>query len=218
MLSRVWRCDDAYAMAVVEKLAQRGIIRYATLKTSAVWCVANTTYSTALRHIYKGSLIAITENILASYEGDPAFPGWADLPDDGFIMLHVVGMLGEVGRSDDMRCGPRLCGSVSDVWQANQPYTRCLRAERWPPTPPAHSLRDRHARCRQLLVTPGWLEQKMHWHGAAAVVKDFHTALDLDAPFVPTAKLLLQVCGGRMYRFFPFCHRERGRGGICTFA
>lgn len=33
----------------------------------------------------------------------------------------------------------------------------------------------------------------MHWHGAAAVVKDFHTALDLDAPFLPTAKLLLQA-------------------------
>jgi hypothetical protein len=46
---------------------------------------------------------------------------------------------------------------------------------------------------RQLLLTPGWLEQKMHWHGPSSVVKDFHVALQLDPSFLPTAKILLQA-------------------------
>ena len=104
MLSRVWGCDDAQALSMVEKLSNRGIIRYATLQTGAVWCVANSTYAAALHHVYKAELQSITDNVLAAYERDPEFPGWAALPDDGFIMLHIVGLLGDAGRIDDMRC------------------------------------------------------------------------------------------------------------------
>ena len=42
-------------------------------------------------------------------------------------------------------------------------------------------------------MAPTWLEQKMHWHGPAAVVDDFYTALQADEDFVPTGKLLLQA-------------------------
>lgn len=42
-------------------------------------------------------------------------------------------------------------------------------------------------------MSPRWLEQKMHWHGPAAIVDDFYTALHADDDFVPTGKLLLQA-------------------------
>jgi hypothetical protein len=104
MLSRVWRLDEKRTLSVVKKLAQRGIVRFVTLQTGAVWCVANSSYVRALQHLHKNDLRGIVEGVLEAYESDPEFTSWAALPDDGFITLHIVGMIGEVGRLQEMRC------------------------------------------------------------------------------------------------------------------
>lgn len=104
MLSRIWRCDEATALNIVEKIAAPGIVRYATLQNGAVWCVLNGLYSLALKYVFKAEAKAIHEDVLAAYERRKRFVGWAQLNDDGFIMLHIVGFLGEVGRFDEMRC------------------------------------------------------------------------------------------------------------------
>jgi hypothetical protein len=107
MLSRVWKCDEKRTLSVVEKLAQRGILRFATLQTGAVWCVANASYARALQHLHKNELRSIVEGVLAAYESDKDFTSLSELTDDGFLALHIIGMLGEVGRLQEMRCAPQ---------------------------------------------------------------------------------------------------------------
>jgi hypothetical protein len=109
MLSRVWKCDEKRTLSVVEKLAQRGILRFATLQTGAVWCVANGPYARALQQLHKNELRSIVEGVLAAYESDLDFTSLSALQDDGFITLHIIGMLGEVGRLQEIRCAPQYC-------------------------------------------------------------------------------------------------------------
>ena len=106
VLARVWRCDEETALNFVETMAAPGIVRFATLQNGAVWCVVNGPHSLALKYVFKAEAKAIHEEVLAAYERRRSFQGWGHLHDDGFIMLHVVAFLGEVGRLDEMRCAP----------------------------------------------------------------------------------------------------------------
>lgn len=47
--------------------------------------------------------------------------------------------------------------------------------------------------CRSLLLSGTWLENKTHWHGPAAVAKDFHAAVSADEALAPICTLLMQV-------------------------
>jgi hypothetical protein len=51
----------------------------------------------------------------------------------------------------------------------------------------------RLAACRDLLLSPTWLENKTHWHGQAAVAKDFQAAMLADERLVPLCSLLMQA-------------------------
>ena len=48
-------------------------------------------------------------------------------------------------------------------------------------------------RCRSLLLSPTWLENKTHWHGPVAVAQDFTAAVGADSKLAPICTLLMQV-------------------------
>jgi hypothetical protein len=109
VLARVWRCDDATALLITEKLSAAGLVRYATLQTGAVWCVLDAAYAAPLRAVYAADARKIAASLLAVYEKRKAFPGWRRVADDGFIMLHVVTLLARAHRPHDIRCAHAAC-------------------------------------------------------------------------------------------------------------
>jgi hypothetical protein len=104
VLAQVWKLDTVRARAIIHRLGDAQILRYATLENGSVWCVLNTAYAYALRHLHEEELPSLHASILAVYEDRPGFSGWPQLKDDGFIMLHVVQHLAANRRVDELRC------------------------------------------------------------------------------------------------------------------
>lgn len=113
VLARIWRCDDATALNIAQKLAAGGFIRYATLQNGAVWCVLNADYAAPVSERFEAARGKIVDSVLAAYERRKKFTSWVELPDDGFIMLHVVALLAEAGRFGDMRCVSASASAVN---------------------------------------------------------------------------------------------------------
>jgi hypothetical protein len=107
VLAKAWRTDLATATSAVERLAAHGILRFATLADGSVWCTLNSLFHVPLQHLFAAAVPQLHAEVLAAFENRRNFPGWAQVQDDGYIMLHVVHHLAALHRFPELRCVPQ---------------------------------------------------------------------------------------------------------------
>ena len=82
-------------------------------RSRACRCIVNAAFAPALEHEFGKDRSRMAAKLLRVYQSRGDFAGWASVPDDGFILLHVVSLLAEARRTEDMRCAAVRCHGMS---------------------------------------------------------------------------------------------------------